>query len=294
MPLINIIFHYTLSIINNMSISNESIAVITGAGSGIGRALALRFADEKVAGISISDVNEKGLNETAEMVKAKNVEVLTSVVDVSKREDVQRFADETIEKFGRATHLVNNAGVGLVGRFEQLSLEDFEWMMAINFWGTVYGTKIFLPIFQKEKLAHITNISSVFGFIAPPGQSAYCASKFAVRGFTECLRHELEDSNVLVSVVHPGGIQTNIVKNARRGKTATDDDMKIADEMLDKLAKTTPEQAADVIVKGIKSKNPRILIGSDARQISIIHRMFPKRYFKIMDTMMGGMLSKYK
>jgi butyryl-CoA dehydrogenase len=277
-----------------MSISKESIAVITGAGSGIGRALAMRLADEGVAGIAISDINEKGLNETAEMVKAENIEVLTSVVDVSKREDVQRFSEEILEKFGRATHLINNAGVGLVGRFEQLSIEDFEWMMAVNFWGTVYGTKIFLPILQKEKLAHLTNISSVFGFIAPPGQSAYCASKFAVRGFTECLRHELEGSNVLVSVVHPGGIRTNIVKNARRGEAATDGDMKIADEMLDKLAKTTPEQAANVIVTGIKSKNPRILIGSDARQISIIHRLFPKRYFKIMDTIMGGMLSKYK
>lgn len=277
-----------------MSITNKSVAVITGAGSGIGRGLAVRFAEEKVAGIAISDVNENGLNETAEMVKAKGIEVLTSNVDVSKKEDIQRFADETIEKFGRATHLVNNAGVGMVGRFEQLSLEDIEWMMNINFWGTVYGTKIFLPILQKESSAHLVNISSVFGFIAPPGQSAYCASKFAVRGFTECLRHELEDSNVNISVVHPGGIQTNIVKNARQGKKATQADMKIADEMLDTLAKTTPTKAADVIVKGIKSKNPRILIGPDARQISLIHRMFPKRYFGIMDRLMGGMLSKYK
>ena len=182
----------------------------------------------------------------------------------------------------------------MVGRLEQLSFEDIKWMMDINFWGTVYGTKIFLPILQKEKLAHIVNLSSVFGFIAPPGQSAYCASKFAVRGFTECLRHELDGSNVLISVVHPGGIQTNIVKNARQGEKATEGDMKIADEMLDTLAKTTPDQAAKTIVKGIKSKNPRILIGPDAHQISIVHRMFPKRYFKIMDRMMGGMLSKYK
>lgn len=279
---------------NKMSLTNESVAVITGAGSGIGRALAVRFAEENVAGVSISDVNEKGLKETAEMVRAKDTEVLTSIVDVAKLEDIQRFADETVEKFGRATHLVNNAGVGLVGRFEQLSLEDFEWMMSINFWGTVYGTKVFLPILQKEKLGHIVNLSSVFGFISPPGQTAYCASKFAVRGFTESLRHEFLDSNILISVVHPGGIRTDIVKNARRGKAATDEDMEIAVEMLDTLAKTTPEKAADTIVRGIKSKNPRILIGSDARQISIIHRLFPKRYFKIMDTIKGGMLSKYR
>ncbi len=276
-----------------MSLTNKSIAVITGAGSGIGRALANGFADEGIAGVSISDVNQTGLNETAEMLESKNIEVLTSIVDVSKREDVQRFADETVGKFGRATHLVNNAGVGLVGRVEQLSLADMEWMMAINFWGTVYGTTIFLPIIQKEAIGHIVNLSSVFGFIAPPGQSAYCASKFAVRGFTECLRHELDGSNVHISVVHPGGIKTNIASAARRGKNATVKDMQIANEMMEILAKTTPAQAAAAIIKGIKSKNPRILIGSDAKQISVIHRLFPKRYFKIMDKLMGGMLSKY-
>lgn len=277
-----------------MSISNNSIVVVTGTGSGIGRALALNLANQNIAGLAISDVNETGLNETAEMLNDKNIEVLTSVVDVSKLEDFQRFADETIEKFGRATHLINNAGVGMVGRVEQLSIEDFEWMMAINFWGTVFGTKIFLPILKKEKLAHITNISSVFGFIAPPGQAAYCASKFAVRGFTESLRHELEGSNILISVVHPGGIKTNIAKNARKGKDATDEDVKLAPVMLDTLAKSTAAQAAETIIKGIKAKNPRILVGSDARQISVIHRIFPKSYFKIMDKLTGGMLSKYK
>lgn len=277
-----------------MSLSNESVVVITGAASGIGRALALRTAGENISGIAISDLNEEALNETAEMVAAKGVEVTTSIVDVSELDEIERFSNEILEKFGRATHLINNAGVGMVGRVEQLSFEDIKWMMDINFWGTVYGTKTFLPILQREKQSHITNISSVFGLISPPGQSAYCASKFAVRGFTECLRHELEGTNVLISVVHPGGIQTNIVKNARRGELATDKDMKIADEMLDTLARTTPEQASDVIIKGIKAKNPRILIGSDARQISLVQRIFPKRYFKIMDAIMGGMLSKYK
>ena len=277
-----------------MSLTNKSVVVVTGAASGIGRALAVQLANDGVAGLALSDRNEKGLGETAEIIGDSDAEVMTSFVDVSKREDIQRFADETIGKFGRATHLINNAGVGMVGRVEQLSIEDMEWMMNINFWGTVYGTTTFLPILQKEKVGHIVNLSSVFGFIAPPGQSAYCASKFAVRGFTECLRHELQNSSVLVSVVHPGGIKTSIVKNARRGESATDSDMKIADEMLDKLANTTPEKAAKTIIKGIKSKNPRILIGMDARQISLIHRMFPKRYFKIMDTIMGGMLSKYK
>ena len=277
-----------------MSLTNKSIVAITGAGSGMGRSLAVQFLDEGIEGIAICDINEKGLNETAEMVKGKGLAVLTSVVDVSKREDIERFADEITNKFGRASHLINNAGVGMVGRLEQLSMEDIEWMMAINFWGTVYGTTTFLPILQKEKLGHIVNLSSVFGMIGAPGQSAYCASKFAVRGFTECLRHELDGTNVVISSVHPGGIKTNIVNNARQGKSATSKDMAIAEDMLDKLAKTTPETAADVIIKGIKAKNPRILIGADARQISLTQRLFPKHYFKIMDRLMGGMLSKYQ
>lgn len=277
-----------------MSLTNNSIVAITGAGSGMGRSLAVQFSVEEIEGIAICDINEKGLNETAELIKGKGLEVLTSVVDVSKREDIERFKDETISKFGRATHLINNAGVGMIGRLEQLSIEDIEWMMAINFWGTIYGTKIFLPILQKEKLGHIVNLSSVFGMIGAPGQTAYCASKFAVRGFTECLRHELDGTNVLISTVQPGGIKTNIVSNARKGKSATSKDIEIAEDMLDKLAKTTPEKAADVIIKGIRAKNPRILIGSDARQISLVQRLFPKNYFKIMDKLMGGMLSKYQ
>jgi short-subunit dehydrogenase len=277
-----------------MSLSKKSVVVITGAASGIGRALATNLAKEGVAGISISDLNEKGLRETEQRVSDLGAQVLTSVVNVSIRKDIQRLADETIEKFGRATHLINNAGVGMVGRTEELSFEDIKWMMDINFWGTVYGTKIFLPLFRSQDFGHIVNISSVFGFISPPGQSAYCASKFAVRGFTEVLRHELEDSNIFVSCVHPGGIKTNIVKNARQGKNASEEDMKIAEVMLDKLAPTTADQAAMTIINGIRSKNPRILIGKDSRQISVVQRLFPKRYFKVMDRPTGGMLSKYK
>ncbi len=277
-----------------MSLSIDSIAVVTGVGSGIGRCLAIKLAKENVAGLAISDVNAEGLNETVEMLQDFDVEILASVVDVSKRKHIENHADEVTQKFGRATHLINNAGVGMVGRVEELSIEDIEWMMSINFWGTVYGTKIFLPILRKEKLAHIVNISSVFGLMAPPGQSAYCASKFAVRGFTESLRHELDGSNILISVVHPGGIKTNIAKNSRQGKDASDEDRALAPVMLDTLAKSTAEQAAEVIIKGIKAKNPRILIGSDARQISAVQRLFPKRYFKIMDKLTGGMLSKYR
>ncbi|MEZ5426575.1 MAG: SDR family NAD(P)-dependent oxidoreductase [Pyrinomonadaceae bacterium] len=280
-----------------MSLSKNSVAIITGAGSGIGRALAVRLSEEGVAGLVISDVNEAGLGETADLAGASGVPVLTSVVDVSRREEVERLADETVEKFGRATHLINNAGVGLIGRCEQISIEDIEWLMGINFWGTVYGTKTFLPLLRSLKApeaGHIVNISSVFGFIAPPGQTAYSASKFAVRGFTEALRHELEGTGIFVSCVHPGGIRTDIARRARKGENAPEEDKETAPVIFDRLARTEPAEAADVIVRGIKAKKARILIGSDARQISLIQRLFPTRYFTLMDRISGGMLSKFR
>jgi len=276
-----------------VSLSNNSIAVITGAASGIGRALAVRLAQEKISGIAVSDVNERELSETAKMVKSLGVSVSTHIADVSKLEQVQRFAGEVIAKHNRVTHLINNAGVALCGSFEEISLEDFEWLMSINFWGVIYGTKVFLPILKQQEKAHIINISSVFGLVAPPGQSAYCASKFAVRGFTESLRHELEDTNISVSSVHPGGIKTNIVNNSRVGENAGEDIKKKIVKFFDKASPTTAEQSADIIVKGIKRKNPRILIGSDARQINIIQRLFPAKYFSVMDRLSGGKLSAF-
>ena len=276
-----------------MSLSNNSVAVITGAALGIGRALAVRLAREKISGIAVSDVNERELSETAKMVKSLGVSVSTHIADVSKLEQVQRFAGEVIAKHNQVTHLINNAGVALCGSFEEISLEDFEWLMSINFWGVIYGTKVFLPILKQQEKAHIINISSVFGLVAPPGQSAYCASKFAVRGFTESLRHELEHTNISVSCVHPGGIKTNIVNNSRVGENAGEDIKKKIVKFFDKASPTTAEQAADIIVKGVKRKNPRILIGSDARQINIIQRLFPAKYFSVMDRLSGGKLSAF-
>lgn len=266
-----------------MTLDKNSVAVITGAGSGIGRALALRFAQEKISGIAIADVNEQCLEETFALVENLGVSVSKHIVDVSKLEQIQRLADEVVAKFGRATHLVNNAGVGLIGSFEQISLQDFEWLMSINFWGVVYGCKVFLPILQKENSAHIVNISSVFGMIAPPNQTAYCAAKFAVRGFTESLRHELEDTNIKVSCVHPGGIQTNIAKSSRIGENAPESHKQISSDFFDEVAMTTPETAANVIMKGIKNENVRILIGKDAHAISYVHRLFPKKYVKVLE-----------
>ena len=277
-----------------MSLNSKSVAVITGAASGIGRALAVRLAAEKIAGIAISDVNEAGLAETAAMAEQHGVPVSTHTIDVSKIEEVQRLADEAVAKHGRVTHLINNAGVGVMGNFEQLSIEDFEWLMSINFWGVIYGCKVFLPILKAQESAHILNVSSVFGFIAPEEQTAYCASKFAVRGFTESLRHELAGTNVTVSAIHPGGIKTNIARNSRVGKDTPEEWKQQGAKFFDKVARTSPETAAEVIVKGIKDRNPRILIGQDAYAISTISRLFPKRYLRLIERISGHKMSLRK
>lgn len=277
-----------------MPINNKSVAVITGAASGIGRALAVRFAAEGVGGVAISDVDEAGLKETAKLINRPGVRVSSHTVDVSRLEDVKRFADEVVERHGRVTHLVNNAGVGLIGRFDQISIDDFEWLMGINFWGVVYGCKVFLPHLLKQDEAHILNVSSVFGLIAPEEQSAYCSSKFAVRGFTESLRHELAGTNVSVTSVHPGGVKTNIVRNSRLGENTPDDWKDQGTRLFDKIARTSPESAADAIVNAIKTKNPRLLIGSDARAISHLSRLFPKSYLKIIERLSGHKMSLRK
>lgn len=268
--------------------------MVTGAASGIGRALAVRLAREGIAGVAISDVNEAGLNETAAMVSEAGGIISAKIVDVSKLDQVQAFADQTLEKHGRVTHLVNNAGVGLIGRFQQLSIEDFEWLMGINFWGVVYGCKVFLPHLLKEADAHIVNVSSVFGIIAPEEQTAYCSSKFAVRGFTESLRHELAETNVSVTSVHPGGVKTNIVRNSRVGEGTPGEWKDQGAKLFDKIAKTTPEDAAEDILSAISTKNPRLLIGKDARAISHLSRLFPKSYLKMIEKLNGHKMSLRK
>jgi NAD(P)-dependent dehydrogenase (short-subunit alcohol dehydrogenase family) len=277
-----------------MSLTNKSVAVITGAASGIGRALAVRLGRENIAGIAVSDVNESGLQETAELISESGIPVSTHIMDVSKLDEVKAFADDVVKKHGRATHLINNAGVGLIGTFEQISLEDFEWLMGINFWGVVYCTKAFIPVLEQQESAHIVNVSSVFGLIAPAEQTAYCSAKFAVRGFTESLRHELAETNISVSCIHPGGIKTNIVNNARLGAEAPEEWKQQGAKFFDKVAKTSPDEAAKVIVAGIKSGNTRILIGKDAKAISFFSRLFPKKYLGILERLNGHKLSLRK
>ncbi|MGB7283853.1 MAG: SDR family oxidoreductase [Candidatus Acidiferrum sp.] len=264
-----------------MSFLSDGVAVVTGAGSGIGRALAQQLSAAGSA-LAIADIDEKGLAETAALLTNKKAAVSTHVLDVSNEEGVRSFAEDVAARHGRVTLLINNAGVALVGTFEEISLDDLRWVMGINFWGVVYGVKYFLPILKQQPRAHIVNLSSVFGIIAPVGQSAYSASKFAVRGFTEAVRHELEGSSVFVSCVHPGGIHTPIAKRARLGAHAPESKQREAAARFEQLTPTTPEAAAGRILRGVERREPRILIGRDARQIDIMQRLRPATYWKMM------------
>lgn len=277
-----------------MSLTNESVVVITGAASGIGRALAMRLARENIAGIAVADVNENGLKETFEAIESSKVKITSHILDVSDERKFREFAGDVIAGHGRATHIINNAGVALGGTVAEVSLDDIRWLMNINFWGVVYGTKIFLPVLLEQKSAHIVNISSIFGIVAPPGNAAYAASKFAVRGFTEALRHELEDNkNITVSVVHPGGIATNIANSAKVGadvKLSVEELKERVEKFNKQLAATTPEQAAETIVNGIKKRRTRIIIGSDARALSFFARLFPRQYYQMVNFITRGKL----
>jgi NAD(P)-dependent dehydrogenase (short-subunit alcohol dehydrogenase family) len=264
-----------------MSFLNAGVAVVTGAGSGIGRALAQRLAEAGSA-LAIADVDEAGLTQTTELIGSKKALVTTHVVDVAEEAGVSAFAEEVSKKHGRVTLLINNAGVALEGTFEEISLDDFRWLININFWGVVYGVRYFLPMLKREERAHIVNISSVFGLIAPPGQPAYSASKFAVRGFTECLRHELAGTPVQVSCVHPGGIKTAIARRARVGAGVKRTGLKEKAARFEKLFRTSPEEAAARILRGVERSEPRILIGSDARKIDILQRLRPASYWKAL------------
>jgi short-subunit dehydrogenase len=181
--------------------------------------------------------------------------------------------------------LINNAGVALLGQFNEIEQGQMEWLFNINFWGVVRATRAFLPHLASRSEAHIINVSSIYGIIAPPGQTAYSSAKFAVRAFSESLRHELQvaQSPVRLSVVHPSGISTNIVRNMRMGAGVTDDERRVqAIELFNEFAKTTPKDAALRIIKGIEKNQPRILIGGDARFMDLLQRLRPATYWRVM------------
>lgn len=265
-------------------------AVITGAASGIGYALAMQLAG-KGCNLALIDRNVDGLAKVKHRLETLGVQCFIKDIDVSDNNAFIEFAGEVVEKFGQVDFLFNNAGVSLIDSVENQSLDDFHWLMNINFWGVVHGTTAFLPYLTKSDAAHIVNVSSLFGLLSLPLQSAYNSSKFAVRGFTEALKMEMAGTTVSVHCVHPGGIKTNITNSAKISSPHVERS-KVLDDF-NKQAKTTSEQAANIILQGIDKKKRRILIGGDAKLLDRIVRWFPETYEKILG-FEKGILKKRK
>jgi short-subunit dehydrogenase len=262
-----------------MAYSAGKLAVITGAGSGIGRALAQQLNREGCHTL-LSDIDPKGLDATVQSLERADISVETRVLDVADKAAVHSWADDIASQHGHIDILINNAGVALMATVEESDYEDIEWLMNINFWGVVYGTKAFLPLLRQSEQGHLVNMSSIFGIVGVPTQSAYNAAKFAVRGFTEALRHEMNGSNVHICRVHPGGIKTNIARNSRSAGTSISEDERNAN--FDAMARTTPESAAAQILKAIEERQVRLLIGGDAKFVSLLARLFPVNYIRFI------------
>lgn len=261
----------------------SNILLITGAASGIGRALSLQAA-EKGATVIATDYHEAGLTETQTLAQNKGFSIIIHPLDVSNAEAIVDFAAKIIPTLqGKRLVLVNNAGVSLLsGNFAKTSLEEFEWLMNINFWGVVRMTKAFYPYFLQENQGHIVNISSIFGLGGVADNAAYCSAKFGVRGFTETLRMELLGTNVRTTSVHPGGVKTNIVKSGRLGAQHPQADKDKTVNRFAKQALSTPEKAASDILHAIETGKERVVIGRDGYLFDFITRLFPVLYSKIV------------
>lgn len=258
-------------------------AIITGAASGIGRGTALALA-RRGCNLALADLNEEGLTETEALADEHGVKISRHRLDVASREAVAAFPEAVLAAHGRADLLFNNAGVAIGGTFEQVAEEDFDWLMEINFFGVVRMTRAFLPLLRSSDSARIINISSIFGIIAPPGQTAYSASKFAVRAFSESLRRELEaeGAKIGVTVVHPGGVATSIARNARPPRGVNDIDLDAQKERFDKFLRMPPVKAGEIIVSGVEKDRPRIIVGNDARFMAAVERLAPVSYWKLL------------
>jgi NADP-dependent 3-hydroxy acid dehydrogenase YdfG len=261
-----------------MKTLDDKVVVITGAGSGIGRALAVDLA-RRGALLAISDVDDDGLAATVDLVKGAGAkEVRSDRLDVADRAAFASYAAAVAEHFGRVNVVVNNAGVALAGDLDDLDYSDMDWIVGVNFWGVVHGTKEFLPHLIASGDGHVVNISSLFGLVSMPGQSAYNATKYAVRGLTEALREEMliAGHRVGVTAVHPGGIKTAIARNARVSEH--EDKTKTARLFDEKLARMTPERAAEIIIRGILRNQARVLVGIDAHALHHFAKLSGSRY----------------
>jgi short-subunit dehydrogenase len=268
-----------------MTAIRGAAAAVTGAASGIGRALALELA-ARGCDLALADRDDAGLaTVVAEINRSTKQNVTMYRVDVGEPQQIQNFAQAAITDHPGLNIVINNAGVALMGQFDEIDQAQMDWLMNINFWGVVHGTRAFLPHLKGQREAHIVNLSSIFGIIAPPGQTAYAAAKFAVRGFSEALRHELAmaASPVRLSVVHPGGVATNIARNSRTGSGMTDNARRAESiERFEAVARTSPKDAALRIIKGIENNQPRILIGNDARLMDLLQRLLPATYWAVL------------
>jgi len=267
-----------------MQVVKGKVAVVTGAGSGIGRALAIALAAEG-CNLALADINSESLKETQRLLDSNvfesNVYITLHTVDVSQWEQMETFADNVFEQHRQVHMLINNAGVAMGALFKDASLDDMRWIMDINFWGVVYGCKAFAPRMKAAEQATIVNISSVFGLISAPMQSAYCASKFAVRGFSDALRHEVGcmGKNFKVACAFPAGVQTNIADNARLTLHANSGSTEQEErERMEKFFVTTAEDAAIDILRGIKQGKTRIKVGKGSMLIDLLSRLLPVKY----------------
>lgn len=269
----------------------NKVAVVTGAGSGMGRDLALQLA-AKGAKVAISDVNPTGLDETKRLLEAKGADVHSQLLNVAEREAVLEYADAVAEHFGKVNLIINNAGIAHHGEVEITEFKQYERVMDIDYWGVVNGTKAFLPYLIASGDGHVVNTSSLFGILAMPGQSAYNAAKFAVRGFTESLYQEMKIAGhpVQVTCVHPGGIKTAIARNA----TVSDGhDQRSTAELFDKkLARTTSARAAEIIISAIEKNRPRVLVGADAKVIDLLVRAGGSMYEVVIAKFAGRLAPK--
>ncbi|NLV79710.1 MAG: SDR family NAD(P)-dependent oxidoreductase [Rhodococcus sp.] len=274
-----------------MSEFTGRVAVVTGAGSGIGRALALDLA-AKGARLALSDVDVVGLDETVRLARDLGAEVKSDTLDVTQREKVVAYAESVVAHYGVVNQVYNNAGIAFHGEFERSEFKDFERVVDVDFWGVVNGTHAFLPHLIASGDGHLVNVSSLFGLLAIPGQSAYNAAKFAVRGFTEALRQEMLVAKhpVQVTCVHPGGIKTAIARNA--AVPDGDDQASFAQFFDKRLARTTPEDAARTIVDGVRRNRGRVLIGADAKLLDAWVRLVGPSYQRIVAFVTARVLPK--